>query len=872
MSTTQHTLDSYQRQRDALVELLGEGTALLDQHGQTIPSWKVRAIQFRDKQRKLKSDQFTIALLAEMQSGKSSIFNSVAGGGRELSPVGSFIRTSGCPVYGSDLGDPDAKEYALIDWRSDDELVAGFDQLSLGTVNLGSAADVERLKDAAEKKLNEWKKDPASFDPAGTGLLDVVRIARLVAQFCQQAELQALKARFEFEVAEVGRYVRYPEDWETRWQNGLAERFQWDEVAFIFVRRVHYFLHAPRLAKIGCTLVDCPGLFASRYDRDVAFSTIKDADAILYLTPGDKAITQSQLTVLRQIRDGKQEAGLPRMEHKLFFAWNMKTSRMNAEGILLPHLKASLCSDGFTIATGDYFLIHAALALAADQARMLLEWRLDARTREAIARRCKIPIQEVESRIWENLNEWRRNLTGNQRLPFQEDMAIATEAEQLGEVDTFIGKAQEFVVRHGPLAILVQNGSEIVAGSLKEVEVELEQKEQRAQTKLEEHRVKANAAETALRQFESEAGEVLERLGEEGPDLQLADDFLNHVDGNLRDEIAGEIAGRLEPELGFWNVLKHGWQKVQNACGNLIQGLVFRDPFAWPNNDAVRWWTAPVETSLERTVRQICSDVFASRLQKRHLRWQAGIEEGTNPVFNREIGARVERVNSDIQQRWQKHVLEGIPLLQGVQPPRLSPRLKEAVEFARVAALTDAAVETELSRVGTGAALAAGGALAAAVALATGKTAVTFLGATLFSSTQPWMWPVVAVGVLATLFGVQKLFSREKLKDQVADALAVKWDGLRDGLRLQIKQIGHGIRAFYRSQFEKNVIPHPRARFVERKAAADEEFNKSQEERNKLAAEARRLRQEQFEPLRRRLEAFSAECRKEFGTAPTQPG
>jgi hypothetical protein len=240
-------------------------------------------------------------------------------------------------------------------------------------------------------------------------------------------------------------------------------------------------------------------------------------------------------------------------------------------------------------------------------------------------------------------------------------------------------------------------------------------------------------------------------------------------------------------------------------------------------------------------------------------------------VFKREFGDRVEKVNAEVQKRWQAHVPQGIPLLQGIQPPNLSPQLKEAVEFARLNNLAEAAMTDELSRVGSGTGLVAGGALAAAVALATGKSAVAVLGVTLFSSTQPWMWPVVAFGALAVLFGMKKFgTSKEDLERQIADALDKQWGQLQQGLKGQIEDAGAGVRRFYRKQFETNVIPSPRARFVERKAEADRDFEQSQAHREAVAAKARQLRQGQIEPLRTKLEAFSAACNAKFQAASPQ--
>lgn len=892
MTTKTQIVDEYQRQRDTLLGLLTRGATLLDGQEKKLPSWKATADQFREKQQKLRSSQFTIALLAEMQSGKSTLFNTVACEGRELSPVGSFIRTSGCPVHACDLGTPEAEEYALIDWRSDEELLAGFDELLrpqladlddrfkgrtdqdgqlitpqvAEVLKLANPSDLQLLRQAAEGELAKWKKDKAAYDTAGKGHLDVVRFALLVAEFYEHPKVRELKTRSRFTPEETGTHVRYPEDWEPRWVAGKADSFQWDEITFAFVRQARLFLHAPRLAKIGCTLVDCPGLFASRYDRQTAYDVIRSADAILYVVPGDKAVSQSQLEVLREIRSGNVEEKLRKMEEKLFFAWNIKTSQIDADR-LLNHLKATLTNDGFKAATGDYFFIHAGLAFRAEQARKVLNNQFDKHTQHAIAIRAKIPLDKVGDLIWEEIAEFRRQLTKNPRIQITEDRATTDEARRLGGVDIFVGKAQESVVRRAPLSILVENGSDVVVDALWELEAELQDKEGRAKTSLDEHQCQASKAGKALQEFEAEAAVTLECLDETGPDYQLAEDFLDRLSPDLREQIAGEIAQQLDANvLTFRGMGIHVWEKM---TGKLRDFMVIDGPINGPlgpvGGAIYHWWTTSAETSLEKAAKQICSDTFASRLGGRLNQWQAEIEDNQNPVFNRVIGERVERINADIQQRWQQHVPEGIPLLQGVKPPRLSPRLKDVLEFARLNPTGDI-VTDELIQVGTGAGLAASGALATIVAVAVGHSAVTVFGITLFSTTQPWMWPVVAAGALAAAFGIGKIWNQsegrqERLKQQIDRELEKQWDDLKRGLSPQLRKVSQSVRQFYRKQFELNVIPHPRTKFNKRKAEADLDFQQSQKHRDVVAAESRQLRQDHIEPLRKELEAFSADCR-----------
>lgn len=881
MSPKFYQTEIYTNHRDKLCQLLDRGAELLEPKQNPV-SWKAIAGQFREKHRKLKENQFTIALLAEMQTGKSTLFNTVACGGREFSPVGSLVRTSGCPVIAQNLADPKAPERAEIDWRTDAELVAGFDRLLLrhfqklaperfgeretpaGEKNapgltdglkLSEAADRNLLRQAAELEREQWRRNPAAYEIAdtasgkktGNGDLDVLRFALLVAEFYTHPKLQALRKRRDFKPGEAGAYVRYPSDWQSRWTSGEPNKFDWNEVVFIFVRRANYYLHSPRLAKIGCTLVDCPGLFASEYDEAVAMETMKDADAILYMVSGDKQISASALEVLNKIRT---------MEHKLFYAWNIKgTSEKDAERLLL-NMKDTLANGGFKATPKDFLLIHAALALRGDQAHALLDGSLDDYTRQAIADRREESLDKVPNRIWKDIARFRRDLEDDQDLPVGKDRATADKARELGRVSNFLGKAEDFVVGKGAISVLVRNGSEAVAASLSEVETDLEKTEALATSTLAEHKAKAKGAEKALAEFESRSARTLERLDESGPDDQLADDFLARLDAGLRRQIACDIATTLDNEtLGFWAMGGHVWDKIKNGVGAFFNW--------WPND----------ETDLERAVKKVCSEKVASAIQGRFTKWQEEIENGQNAVFNRELGGRVKKVNDELAEDWKRSLPPGLPLLDGLKPRRVSENLKEAFEMAQNSSdLAADVARGQVVRLGTNLGMAAGGIIKAILALVAGTTAHTVLGITIFTTTAPWMWPVVIAAAAAAIFGLGNFAKnlvnrREKLQEGIDAGLATRWSELKEGIRPKIRTISAAIRQFYRSEFHKQSLGFIRAKLTEKKAEADLAFQGSQALRDAMAAKSKRLREGQIEPLRRELEEFSKECRKALGVS-----
>ena len=152
--------------------------------------------------------------------------------------------------------------------------------------------------------------------------------------------------------------------------------FTLEESIFAFAGEIRFHIHSENLAKTGSIILDCPGLFASKWDSAMALKAIEDADAILYLLPGERAIGLSDLSTLKHIHAAGKG-------HKLFYALNMKKSVRDSIEIILPTSKATLEGAGINVADKEFFRVHADLALRAVQAQKLLDGKLDEFSKES---------------------------------------------------------------------------------------------------------------------------------------------------------------------------------------------------------------------------------------------------------------------------------------------------------------------------------------------------------------------------------------------------------------------------------------------------------------------------------------------------------
>lgn len=854
----------YEKRRDQLLPLLQRGAEFLTAQPDAQPSWIKAANEMRATADRLLANCFNIVLLADMQGGKSTVFNTIACEGRELSPVGCGIRTSGCLVRAQNLPDPNADERAEVTWRTSPEIVASFDSVLLphfqtlaperfkaptekgaeailasgclaDKLNLEAPIDLDLLRQAAERERDRWREDKRSYAGADEqGRLDVVRIALLIAAFYRHEEIVKLRQRNNFKPEEVSRLIRYPERWEERWDsgNGDPHAFRWNEITFVFVREVNFHLHAPKLKKIGAALVDCPGLFASRFDTQVADNALAGADAILFLVPGEKQASLSQLEVLQNIRNrGREEV--------LFFAWNMRTQRVSAER-MLADLKAKLASHGFKVPANNYFILHAKLALRAEQAARLLDGGLDLHTREAIASTDMEggAPEEVDQKIWDDVILLQCNSFPRRELLREQTEATLKTIHAKSGLFSFVAQCQDYVVRNQARFVLVENGAKRVMRDLERVEKDLQQREVQVIRESEGYQAQVGAAEKELKNFEDRCDSVLRTFESDAPNKALAEEFVLQLDADLRQEIGNQITERIFAKVIGWELLWKG---------------LFR------------------KKEIESEINAISCQILARAIDDRFSAWLATIQNGTSPAYRREIAARVDKVRRGIEEEWRKVGTLNVELLQGMPLTSLSSDIREAVQQAPGLFEANQAANPAIVHLQKGGALvlaaiasAVGAAVAAKVALAT-TWFTTLVSGPSMAGPVAWTLGALAVAILGAFWFLGgKDAAKAKLASKIAETLKCQWPGICDELKQAATGIGFGICKWYAEAFRNEVVSAPRRVLAERKREAERLFRASQVERERLAVAAKDMREKSIIPLKKDLEKFTTECEKDL--------
>jgi hypothetical protein len=278
------------------------------------------------------AQHFQMVLVSPFQGGKSTIFNTLCGG-RELSPTGFGLKTSAAIAEARYLEEESEEEHAVVEWRSDGELLENMELVLPQLAHIeprrfggkGSAEEsalrLESPRDRLllQKAVKLCREDPGIANrPEKTDLLDV---AWLMAEHYPYA-VRALRTESRVLLAQATQWLTFPLDWIHR----RLEDFRAEEVVFLFLKRVVFYLREPALRTLRASIIDAPGLQASRWDTHVATESIRRAHAVIFLlgTQG-KAMTLSDLEEIGRFN----EFGL---SQNVFYGYNARGTQRKGCG------------------------------------------------------------------------------------------------------------------------------------------------------------------------------------------------------------------------------------------------------------------------------------------------------------------------------------------------------------------------------------------------------------------------------------------------------------------------------------------------------------------------------------------------------------
>lgn len=359
------------------------------------------------------AQHFRIVLVSPFQGGKSTIFNTICGG-RELSPTGYGIKTSAAVAEARYLEDPGQEEYAELEWRSDEELLAGMEGLVFPVlrerpqIRLSNPQDRMLLLKAVRDALQatELRDQTEDADVLSVAWLTLEHY-RACAKFRQETRVPLTRATS---------WLAFPPDWTTR---SISE-FKPEELAFLFLKRAIFHLSEPALRRLRASIIDAPGLQASRWDTAVTTDCIRQAHAIVFLLGTQaRALAQAELSEFESFRRFD-------LAENVFYGYNARSRSLHlVRERLLPNDLAQLRRAGFEIPENRVSIFNALLAYRTRQYELLIEGRLPGDTIQALSDKAfevlspeelpgggENPIENAQRLIIQEIETTYRDFTG----------------------------------------------------------------------------------------------------------------------------------------------------------------------------------------------------------------------------------------------------------------------------------------------------------------------------------------------------------------------------------------------------------------------------------------------------------------------------
>lgn len=532
-------LERYVQYKSRLVKLIDEFLTkrdIVDPEGDFIGG-------LIDARKKLNESQFEIALVGEFQGGKSTTFNMLCGG-REISPRGlngGGVKTSAAVITAQNIDGNETKEglseWAEVTWLKEEEIKRRIADVLKGFSDNGEQNITP--DDFDDLIASAWEKSPKGDSR------DRLRIATLQWRIVSSGKYGELTQRCVLPIDQFQHLVRFPESWERKWLEGGNASFSFEETLFSCLDQVLVRLHSPYLARLGCRVTDCPGLFVSQWDTERAEEVMGRSHAIWYLLGGDKQVGQGDERALTRIHDNQ-------WDEKCFFSINCKKNEKAMQSILDTD-KASLQNLGFC--TDQVYLYNAFLSFRAAQIDVLSNVSVCKRDVECLAvEECEDEpsaerIAELTADASLRLDALMDIITSQihsvgmkslakelsiRELPVEE---LAKRVRAASRSDHIVSEIVKFITRRRARSILVDQGTRKCTTILHALQEELQRQENDAKQALEEAQREVENAKADFEDFKNMAKKEFAFLDITALDEALTTSFFSEYSTEIRKTI-----------------------------------------------------------------------------------------------------------------------------------------------------------------------------------------------------------------------------------------------------------------------------------------------------------------------------------------------
>lgn len=652
---------------------------------------KDRIEEFKRIRKKCLENQFNIVLIGEFQGGKSTTFNAFCGG-REISPRGAMIKTSACAITASNLSDEKEEEFALIQWKTDAELLLNIrsvlnkyiskDDVNFNEVDnetfepykylqLSNEKHIALIKEALDKEY----KSISSARITNNDALDIIKIAEIVVKFYNHPKIVALRhqnivevggtCRTKCTIEEVSDFAVFPECWEEKTAEGT---FEAQDVVFAFIAGIECYIHSKNLERLGCSITDCPGLFTSSWDTQVALSTIPRADAVIYLLGGNKQMTDGDKKAISYIKT------IESINDKLFFVINTRQGDKVTQNIINTN-QTILRSLGFEDA--KIHLLNSQLFFLGEFGTSYVNHRLDAYSLsrfKIVSSKFDIGEEELET-CWAKVAE-----DALYAIKKHREIDVVGLDEQTSEsllatsnYHSVFNEIESFVIRKKAFSILVQCGANLVLNSLGEIECGLKQQENDALRDVASCEAQFQEAQTALLNFQKEAKDLIENA--------ISDDDINRVASRAYNDIIRNQSNlvRLSVKASQAMVPVIGVKCKMYAAEIKVCELALRTRLF---SEQIQQRLEALRGKMQLIIEPVIKTVLEEELSSKISIWVANVISGNDCNYNAVIQPRLEALSEKLSEKWEKCIRkhESIKSFKIQLPPD---RLDELIKISK---------------------------------------------------------------------------------------------------------------------------------------------------------------------------------------------
>lgn len=820
----------YETRRNELLKLLERTTGL------EIP--KGYAKNLADIRKKCLENQFEIVLVAQFQGGKSTTFNTLCDG-RDLSPRGlggGGIKTSAAIISAQNISDGETKngmdEWAEITFKSKYEIQYGMfdilheilseDQNFKNSViktgvkeedylcKISSPAEFAKILDldnsthrkAVRDTLNIWWDQwNANKGSLSSDELDRLRIATLIDRFYNIPEYKELISKTTTGIYDFQSLVAFPTDWAPRWSDGQKASFKLSEIAFIFIARTLLRIKSKNLARVGCRISDCPGLFANAFDTNVTTKAIMHSDAVWYLIGGEKQIGQQDLKALAYIKNMG-------MADKIVGSVNFRGRHNNIEKNIFPVTKAILKENDLKFPLLPY---DARLAFLANQGERLAQHKglsyNDLYGMKIDSENIDTSPSPAPEEMWISMINDAGVMTGIKSLKgvddvSEESVALVKEESHIDGIMDFLNKD---IISKKSRAILIDSGSQKAADALQEYEGILKTSEDAALQDEKVWRGKVDASNAELEKFVEKSKSIVNRSP-----LVTEKELLSPL--LAKDLISQIIDDKFIEEIGFviaYTVVVERAKFKLDARG--LNDAIFRN-VSPKLNMLFKNGTINVLTSWTKQ-KDICDSwrAFHSRLEC--------IEQEIKELWNADI--RKNEYLKDIPFR----IFEGTTLED--QLTKVRAKIFDSIEIYNLTR------ETLLQTFSLGGIL--------------GGILQIFQSAETIAANQNQKAKKIAES--KTIPKLKKILKSRENQEEISSVLVSTFNQIQDSLKKRIVEFLNGLLV----RFQKEHVD-----------PAKRNFSESETKRKEIAEKNHKIRVEQIEPLRREIREFEAQVSNEI--------